>query len=77
MKQLRYKSKNPKTVDKKTDNSNRREEILNEYITLAKTITTEKEARDLLQRAWGKKNVYVELFGEVAKIIKARGLIVR
>lgn len=77
MKKLRYKSKNPKTVDKKTDNSNRREEILNEYITLAKTITTEKEARDLLQRAWGKKNVYVELFGEVAKIIKARGLIVR
>lgn len=77
MKKLRYKSKNPKTVDKKTDNSNRREEILNEFITLAKTITTEKEARDLLQRAWGKKNVYVELFGEVAKIIKARGLIVR
>lgn len=77
MKKLRYKSKNPKSVDKKTDNSNRREEILNEYITLAKTITTEKEARDLLQRAWGKKNVYVELFGEVAKIIKARGLIVR
>lgn len=77
MKKLRYKSKNPKSVDKKTDNSNKREEILNEYITLAKTITTEKEARDLLQRAWGKKNVYVELFGEVAKIIKARGLIVR
>ena len=77
MKKLRYKSKNPKSVDKKTDNSNRREEILNEYITLAKTITTEKEARDLLQRDWGKKNVYVELFGEVAKIIKARGLIVR
>lgn len=77
MKKLRYKSKNPKTVDNKTDTSNRREEILNEFITLAETITTEKEARDLLQRAWGKKNVYVELFGEVAKIIKARGLIVR
>jgi hypothetical protein len=52
-------------------------EPLNEFITLAETITTEKEARDLLQRAWGKKNVYVELFGEVAKVIKARGLIVR
>ena len=71
MKKLRYGKLKPIKVE--TPNKNN--EYVNNFLKRAEAVTTESEARKLLSEAWGKKNVYLELFGKVAEIIKSKGII--
>lgn len=49
--------------------------LIDEYTKLAKEVTTEKEARDLIQKAWGVKNVNPNVFKVVTEIIEKREII--
>lgn len=49
--------------------------LIDEYTKLAEEVTTEKEARDLIQKAWGVKNVNPNVFKVVTEIIKKREII--
>ena len=49
--------------------------LINEYTNLAENVTTEKEARDLIQKAWGVKSVNPNVFKVVTEIIKKREII--
>ena len=71
MKKLRYGKSKPKRVEQ----PNKKQEYINKFLKRAEAVTTESEARKLLSEAWGKKNVYLELFGKVAEIIKSKGII--
>ena len=46
---------------------------VSEFKTLAESVTSEKEARDLFQKAWGAK-YNPKIFGIVAEIIKKKGI---
>ena len=46
--------------------------LIDEYTKLAEEVTTEKEARDLIQKAWGGKNVNPNVFKVVTEIIEKR-----
>jgi hypothetical protein len=71
MKKLRYGKLKPIKVE----NPNKKQEYINNFLKRAEAVTTESEARKLLSEAWGKKNVFIELFGKVAEIIKSKGII--
>ena len=49
--------------------------LIEEYTNLAENVTTEKEARDLIQKAWGVKNVNPNVFKIVTEIIEKREII--
>lgn len=49
--------------------------LIEEYTKLAEEVTTEKEARDLIQKAWGIKSVNPNVFKVVTEIIKKREII--
>ena len=49
--------------------------LIEEYTKLAEKVQTEKEARDLIQKAWGVKNVNPNVFKVVTEIIKKREII--
>lgn len=49
--------------------------LIDEYTKLAEEVTTEKEARDLIQKAWGIKNVNPNVFKVVTEIIEKREII--
>ena len=49
--------------------------LIDEYTKLAEDVTTEKEARDLIQKAWGVKNVNPNVFKVVTEIIEKREII--
>ena len=70
MKKLRYGKLKPIKVE----TPNKKQEYINKFLKRAEAVTTESEARKLLSEAWGKKNVFIELFGKVAEIIKSKGI---
>lgn len=49
--------------------------LIDEYTKLAEEVTTEKDARDLIQKAWGIKNVNPNVFKVVTEIIEKREII--
>lgn len=78
MKKLRYGNSNKKKV--LTPYEWMQENIKNgvlieEYTNLAESVTTEKEARDLIQKTWGAKNINPNIFKVVTEIIKKRDII--
>ena len=79
MKKLRYESKNKKKVllspYEQMQENMRKGVLIDEYTKLAEEVTTEKEARDLIQKAWGVKNVNPNVFKVVTEIIEKREII--
>ena len=51
--------------------------LIDEYTNLAENVQTEKEARDLIQKAWGVKNINPNVFKVVTEIIEKREIIKR
>lgn len=49
--------------------------LIDEYTKLAEEVTTEKEARDLIQKAWNVGHINPNVFKVVTEIIKNRGII--
>ena len=49
--------------------------LIDEYTKLAEEVTTEKEARDLIQKAWDVGRINPNVFKVVTEIIKNRGII--
>jgi hypothetical protein len=49
--------------------------LIDEYANLAEKVQTEKEARDLIQKAWGVKSVNPNVFKVVTEIIEKRKII--
>lgn len=77
MKKLRYASKRPKVLtpyELLLENM-KNGVLIEEYINLAETVTTEKEARELARKAIGKKNINPNIFRKVVEILKKRGLL--
>lgn len=78
MKKLRY-GKNDKTkvltpFEQMQENM-KNGVLIEEYTNLAEKVQTEKEARDLIQKAWGVKNVNPNVFKVVTEIIEKREII--
>ena len=78
MKKLRY-GKNDKkkvlTPYEQMQENMKNGVLIDEYTNLAENVTTEKEARDLIQKAWGVKNVNPNVFKVVTEIIEKREII--
>lgn len=79
MKKLRYKSKNNKKkvldpYEQMLENM-KNNVLIEKYTKLAEAVTTESEARRLIQRAWGAKGVNPNVFKVVTDIIKERNII--
>ena len=78
MKKLRY-GKNDKekvlTPYEQMQENMKNGVLIDEYTNLAENVTTEKEARDLIQKAWGVKSVNPNVFKVVTEIIKKREII--
>jgi hypothetical protein len=49
--------------------------LIDEYTKLAEEVTTEKEARDLIQKAWNVGRINPNVFKVVTEIIKNREII--
>lgn len=49
--------------------------LIDEFTKLAEEVPTEKDARDLIQKAWGVKNVNPNVFKVVTEIIEKREII--
>lgn len=49
--------------------------LIDEYTKLAEEVTTEKEARDLIQKAWNVGSINPNVFKVVTEIIKKREII--
>lgn len=49
--------------------------LIDEYTKLAEEVTTEKEARDLIQKAWDVGRINPNVFKVVTEIIKKRDII--
>lgn len=79
MKKLRYKSKNnkKKVLDpyEQTLENMKNNVLIEKYTKLAESVTTESEARRLIQRAWGAKDTNPNVFKVVTDIIKERNII--
>ena len=78
MKKLRY-GKNDKTkvltpFEQMQENM-KNDVLIEEYTNLAENVTTEKEARDLIQKAWGVKSVNPNVFKVVTEILEKREII--
>ena len=77
MKKLRYGNGNKKKVltpDERIQENMKNGVLIEEYTNLAESVTTEKEARDLIQKAWGAKNINPYIFKVVTEIIKKNKL---
>lgn len=78
MKKLRY-GKNDKkkvlTPFEQMQENMKNGVLIDEYTNLAEKVQTEKEARDLIQKAWGVKNVNPNVFKIVTEIIENREII--
>ncbi len=78
MKKLRY-GKNDKekvlTPFEQMQENMKNGVLIDEYTNLAEKVQTEKEARDLIQKAWGVKNVNPNVFKVVTEIIEKREII--
>lgn len=78
MKKLRYESKNKKKVFlnpyEQIQENMRKGVLIDEYTKLAESVETEKEARDLIQKAWGVKNVNPNVFKVVTEIVEKRNI---
>ena len=70
MKKLRYGKNKPIKVE----TPSKKQEYINKFLKRAEAVTTESEGRKLLSEAWGKKNVYLELFGKVHEVLKSKGI---
>lgn len=77
MKKLRYgnNTKNVLTPYEQMQENIKNGVLIEEYTNLAENVTTEKEARDLIQKAWGVKSVNPNVFKVVTEIIKKREII--
>ena len=78
MKKLRYGNSNKKKVVtpyERMQENMKNGVLIDEYTNLAESVTTEKEARDLIQKAWGVKSVNPNVFKVVTEIIKKREII--
>lgn len=78
MKKLRYGKNYKKKVLSPFEQmqENMKDDVLiDEYTKLAEEVTTEKDARDLIQKAWGVKNVNPNVFKVVTEIIEKREII--
>lgn len=78
MKKLRYESKNKKRVlspYEQMQENMRNSVLIDEYTKLAEKVQTEKEARDLIQKAWGVKSVNPNVFKIVTEILEKREII--
>ena len=75
MKKLRY-GKNDKekvlTPFEQMQENMKNGVLIDEYTNLAENVTTEKEARDLIQKAWGVKSVNPNVFKVVTEILEKR-----
>jgi nicotinamide mononucleotide adenylyltransferase len=78
MKKLRY-GKNDKkkvlTPYEQMQENMKNGVLIEEYTNLAENVTTEKEARDLIQKAWGVKSVNPNVFKVVTEILEKREII--
>ena len=77
MKKLRY-GKNTKKIlthYERMQENMKNGILIEEYTNLAENVTTEKEARNLIQKAWGIKSVNPNIFKVVTEIIKKREII--
>ena len=77
MKKLRY-GKNTKKVlmpYEQMQENMKNGVLIDEYTNLAEKVQTEKEARDLIQKAWGVKSVNPNVFKVVTEIIEKREII--
>lgn len=78
MKKLRYGKNDKKKVlspFEQMQENMKNDVLIDEYTKLAEEVTTEKDARDLIQKAWGVKNVNPNVFKVVTEIIKKREII--
>ena len=78
MKKLRYGKNNKKKVlspFEQMQENMKNGVLIDEYTKLAEEVTTEKDARDLIQKAWGVKNVNPNVFKVVTEIIEKREII--
>ena len=78
MKKLRYGNGNKKKVltpYERMQENMKNGVLIEEYTKLAESVTTEKEARDLIQKAWGAKRINPNIFKVVTEIIKKRDII--
>jgi len=77
MKKLRYESKNKKRVlspYEQMQENMRKGVLVDEYTKLAESVETEKDARDLIQKAWGVKSVNPNVFKVVTEIFEKRNI---
>lgn len=78
MKKLRY-GKNEKkkvlTPFEQMQENMKNGVLIEKYTNLAENVTTEKEARDLIQKAWGVKSVNPNIFKVVTEILEKREII--
>lgn len=78
MKKLRYGKNDKKKVlspFEQMQENMKNDVLIDEYTKLAEEVTTEKDARDLIQKAWGVKNVNPNVFKVVTEIIEKREII--
>jgi hypothetical protein len=78
MKKLRYGKNNKKkmlTSWQQMIENMKNGVLIDEYTKLAEEVTTEKEARDLIQKAWNVGRINPNVFKVVTEIIKNRGII--
>lgn len=78
MKKLRYGKNDKKKVlspFEQMQENMKNSVLIDEYTKLAEKVQTEKEARDLIQKAWGVKNVNPNVFKVVTEIIEKREII--
>ena len=77
MKKLRYGNNTKKVLTpyEQMQENMKNGVLIDEYTNLAEKVHTEKEARDLIQKAWGVKNVNPNVFKVVTEIIEKREII--
>lgn len=78
MKKLRYGKNDKKKVlspFEQMQENMKNDVLIDEYTKLAEEVTTEKDARDLIQKAWGVKSVNPNVFKVVTEIIEKREII--
>lgn len=77
MKKLRYGNNTKKVLTpyEQMQENMKNGVLIEEYTNLAENVTTEKEARDLIQKAWGVKSVNPNIFKVVTEILEKREII--
>ena len=77
MKKLRYGNNTKKVLTpyEQMQENMKNGVLIEEYTNLAENVTTEKEARDLIQKAWGVKSINPNVFKVVTEILEKREII--